>query len=406
MLRFKQFLLEAPSIENQLSAIKSYENRIRQQNKLGLYGVHNPVTNSMSPGLWSDFTVSSKDNTVSSPISVISGGNNPEYAGFYAPGSKTAQLFNIKNPTKDLEPESTVFRHEMAHAYQDLAQIAQNKKPQYYPIILSTSPNINPGNIKNAPAIGKPRQSNTNTLEYPEYSYQDIEVNARAVANARKSQDWYEKALEKGMRYVDQNDEKAVQDLKNKLRSAAMTLGIKDEIKTTDLNTKWGRYTDSVLKATGTPSQSETQVAGAAKKAERTTQEKIARGLAQVENEFEMPSQAIGGIKTNTNQNNVSTTPRSTNTVNRQGMPSSSSVSGSPNINLATDMAVNMMGLLTPPSAKDRMQIEKDLNTDVGLGFDLEGGELVASPEGFEAVRRRQNQGVKFPTAFPENLYK
>jgi hypothetical protein len=69
-------------------------------------------------------------------------------------------------------------------------------------------------------------------------------------------------------------------------------------------------------------------------------------------------------------------------------------------------MAVNMMGLLTPPSAKDRMQIEKDLNTDVGLGFDLEGGELVASPEGFEAVRRRQNQGVKFPTAFPENLYK
>ena len=405
MLRFKQFLLEAPSIENQLSAIKSYENRLRQQSKLGLYGIFSPITQSVTPGIWSDLTVSSKDNTFSSPISVISGGNS-DYRGLYYPNYKTTQMLNVKDPTKDLLSNTDTLRHETAHAYQDLAQIAQNKKSQDDPRLLRTSPNINPGNIKNAPVIGKPQTISTNSLEYPEYSYQDIEVNARAVANARKSQDWYEKALEKGMRYVDQNDEKAVQDLKNKLRASAMMIGMEDETKYTELNTKWGKFTDRILKGADIPSQAETKVTGVANKAERTTQEKIARGLAQVENEFEMPSQAIGGIKTNTNQNNVSTTPRSTNTVNRQGMPSSSSVSGSPNINLATDMAVNMMGLLTPPSAKDRMQIEKDLNTDVGLGFDLEGGELVASPEGFEAVRRRQNQGVKFPTAFPENLYK
>jgi len=92
--------------------------------------------------------------------------------------------------------------------------------------------------------------------------------------------------------------------------------------------------------------------------------------------------------------------------VNQALLPSKSGMIGSPNTNLTTDMAINMMGLLTPPSSKDRMQIEKDVNTDVGLGFDLEGGELVASPEGFEAVRRRQKQGVKFPTAFPDNLYK
>ena len=92
--------------------------------------------------------------------------------------------------------------------------------------------------------------------------------------------------------------------------------------------------------------------------------------------------------------------------VNQALLPSKSGMIGSPNTNLTTDMAINMMGILTPPSSKDRMQIEKDVNTDVGLGFDLEGGELVASPEGFEAVRRRQKQGVKFPTAFPDNLYK
>lgn len=93
--------------------------------------------------------------------------------------------------------------------------------------------------------------------------------------------------------------------------------------------------------------------------------------------------------------------------VNQALLPSKrSGMILSPNTNFTIDMATNLMGLLTPPSAKDRMQIEKDLNTDIGLGFDLEGGELVASPEGFEAVRRRQKQGVKFPTAFPDNLYK
>lgn len=92
--------------------------------------------------------------------------------------------------------------------------------------------------------------------------------------------------------------------------------------------------------------------------------------------------------------------------VNQAMLPSKSGMIGSPNINLTTDMAVNMMGLLSTPEPKTRMQVEKDLNTDVGLGFDYVDGELVMNPEGSEAVRRRKKQGYSFPTAYPTDLYK
>lgn len=60
-------------------------------------------------------------------------------------------------------------------------------------------------------------------------------------------------------------------------------------------------------------------------------------------------------------------------------------------------------GMLTPPPPKERMQIEKTFNTDIGLGFDLSPeGELVANPEGFAAVGRRTREKRNFPTMTPQ----
>jgi len=53
------------------------------------------------------------------------------------------------------------------------------------------------------------------------------------------------------------------------------------------------------------------------------------------------------------------------------------------------------------PEGKDRMQIEKSFNSDMGLGFDVgPDGELVADPAGREAARKRQQQGINFPSMF------
>lgn len=61
-----------------------------------------------------------------------------------------------------------------------------------------------------------------------------------------------------------------------------------------------------------------------------------------------------------------------------------------------------MGGLLTMPPARTRMEREKDLQSDVGLAFDLDAdNELMASPEGFRAVAARQKEGRGFPTALP-----
>jgi len=64
-------------------------------------------------------------------------------------------------------------------------------------------------------------------------------------------------------------------------------------------------------------------------------------------------------------------------------------------------------GLLTPPAPRERMEGEKAYETDVGIAFDLSPeGELIASPEGFETVRRRIKSGTSYPTAYPQGLYK
>lgn len=67
----------------------------------------------------------------------------------------------------------------------------------------------------------------------------------------------------------------------------------------------------------------------------------------------------------------------------------------------------SMAGVLSTPPAKDRMYSEKMFNSDVGLGFDIgPDGELEANPAGFKAVRERQKTGMRFPSYFPDQLYK
>ena len=63
---------------------------------------------------------------------------------------------------------------------------------------------------------------------------------------------------------------------------------------------------------------------------------------------------------------------------------------------------MNVIGLAgMPPGPKERMQVEKTFNSDVGLGFDLSPeGELIGSPEGFKAVAQRRKQGTNFPSMF------
>ena len=62
---------------------------------------------------------------------------------------------------------------------------------------------------------------------------------------------------------------------------------------------------------------------------------------------------------------------------------------------------IGMAGL--PPAPKERMEIEKNFGSDIGIGFDLSPeGELVGSPEGFKAVSQRKKQGINFPSMFDE----
>ena len=63
---------------------------------------------------------------------------------------------------------------------------------------------------------------------------------------------------------------------------------------------------------------------------------------------------------------------------------------------------MNVIGLAgMPPGPKERMQVEKDYGSDVGLAFDLSPeGELMGSPEGFKAVAQRRKQGTNFPSMF------
>jgi hypothetical protein len=71
--------------------------------------------------------------------------------------------------------------------------------------------------------------------------------------------------------------------------------------------------------------------------------------------------------------------------------------SGAGAMGTAFNLATDVSGLLTLPPPKDRMEGEKAWNTDTGLAFDWIDGELVASPEGFKAVRQREKEGRSWP---------
>jgi len=70
------------------------------------------------------------------------------------------------------------------------------------------------------------------------------------------------------------------------------------------------------------------------------------------------------------------------------------------NSNWQTDMY--MAKMLYPKNTPERMEAEKNMNTDIGLAFDLSpDGELIASPEGFKAVAQRTKEKRNIPTVQP-----
>lgn len=73
------------------------------------------------------------------------------------------------------------------------------------------------------------------------------------------------------------------------------------------------------------------------------------------------------------------------------------------NAGFETTYGIGNVAYSTPPN-KSRIRSEKLYNSDIGLAFDTdEQGEVVGNQAGFEAVRRRQKQGVEFPTAWPQS---
>jgi hypothetical protein len=83
------------------------------------------------------------------------------------------------------------------------------------------------------------------------------------------------------------------------------------------------------------------------------------------------------------------------------GMAAAGSIAGSA-LTQGVQAATDVLGMVgNTPTGKDRMQIEKSFNSDMGLGFDLgPDGELVMDPAGREAARKRQQQGIQFPSMF------
>lgn len=83
------------------------------------------------------------------------------------------------------------------------------------------------------------------------------------------------------------------------------------------------------------------------------------------------------------------------------GLAAAGSIAGSA-LTQGVQAATDVMGMVgTTPTGKDRMQIEKSFNSDMGLGFDLgPDGELVMNPAGREAARKRQQSGINFPSMF------
>lgn len=81
----------------------------------------------------------------------------------------------------------------------------------------------------------------------------------------------------------------------------------------------------------------------------------------------------------------------------RSAVGAMAAASGVGAMGTAFNQATDVSGILTPPPPRERMQGEKSWGTDTGLAFDYIDGELVASPEGFKAVRQREKEGRSFP---------
>jgi hypothetical protein len=274
MLRFKQFLLEAPSVEDQL---KTVNQAVADTKKVGVPAKGEPfprvpVDTVIGPG------VALNDVQV-----VGTAGEHPEGPGIrgeYHPDDKTVVVYGTKDPSN----RPAVLTHEFVHADQDARQAASGNKVSGQNLKTS-SPGIDPKGNYAGPAGADPDRP----LAYPEYAYTDVEVNARAVTNAADAGKRYQEALDVGMRYIDKNDPQAVQNLKDKLRASILNDTVGNERQMSASNVK------TVLNAEGpgiTPesrSQAMAKVLDAGEKAERTTQEKVARGMAMVEPEGTQP---------------------------------------------------------------------------------------------------------------------
>lgn len=271
MLRFKQFLLETPSVEDQLTAIKDFEQQVKKSNPTwgtfldsGQYkGKGIPMRMPDPSGLHS-LVYPNGVPTENIRVNLLNQSNflpvNVGAAGYYYPSRNEIVISSEMNAFEKLN----TLRHEAAHHWQKMAQEFSGKNAAQR--MASRSPNISPS------------ESSVPFLQqfYPEYLYTDIEVNARAIENARRAQENYRDSLTQGLKNIDVNDSEAVQELKNTLRSKAM----KDA-----LAYEQARSNQAKLKAANSSDIIKQKTAESAAAAERTTQEKIARGLAQTENE-------------------------------------------------------------------------------------------------------------------------
>jgi len=266
MLRFKQFLLEAPSVEDQL---KTLNRAVANAEKAGV------------PEKGSPFPKVTVNNVIGSgeyPQDVQVVGNPGEHweipgvRGEYHPEDQTVVVYNTNNPASN--PDTLT--HEFAHAGHDTRQIAQGRKAAGEGL-RSRSRGIDPEKNYQGPAGA----DQARPLAYPEYSYTDIEVNARAVTNAKKAAERYQAEFNEGMKTIDKNDAQAVQNLRNKLRASILddVMGNERQISSHNVNT--------TLNADGLSSEARARamqkVIDAGQKAERATQEKVARAIAMAE---------------------------------------------------------------------------------------------------------------------------
>ena len=102
---------------------------------------------------------------------------------------------------------------------------------------------------------------------------------------------------------------------------------------------------------------------------------------------------AVGKVK--------NSAPQTVKNLGAAGLATAGAIAGSA-LTQGVQGATDVLGMVgTLPAPKDRMQIEKGFQSDIGLEFDLSPeGELEMNPAGREAVRKRQNRGINFPSMF------